>query len=181
MTLPPGFSLSPPAERGERVGERGTNARADHDRSGFPAGRPPLPSPLLQGKRGRLGRWLVAGSRCPAGRPPLPCPLLQRRRGRLSRRLVVSWQCQEARHAATAFLPGGETTPPLGPLPYPLFHCVTAPRDTAAPRCLSYSLAAARIRTTSSPSRPFAIGAHFSRMQSRKCWHSSFSGSSCLM
>jgi hypothetical protein len=31
-----GFSLSPPAKRGERVGERGTNMMADECRSGFP-------------------------------------------------------------------------------------------------------------------------------------------------
>src|ERR1035441_7452343 len=98
------FSLSPPAERGERTlrhfdvlcapepqdgpltpalspseGERGnygpssstprfigrgTNAMADKVSSGFPAWRPPLPTPLLQRRRGRSSRRLVAVSRC---------------------------------------------------------------------------------------------------------------------
>src|SRR5205809_5206876 len=58
------FSLSPPAERGERVGERGIDGFADLGGSGFPTGRPPLPSPLLQRRRGRAGRGLVAVSRC---------------------------------------------------------------------------------------------------------------------
>src|SRR5437899_11471721 len=58
------FSLSPPAERGERVGERGIDGFADLGGSGFPTGRPPLPSPLLQRRRGRSGRGLVAVSRC---------------------------------------------------------------------------------------------------------------------
>src|SRR5437867_8715594 len=57
-------SPSPPAERGERVGERGIDGFADLGGSGFPTGRPPLPNPLLQRRRGRSGRGLVAVSRC---------------------------------------------------------------------------------------------------------------------
>src|SRR5213592_2943266 len=63
------FSLSPPAERGERAGERGIDGFADLGGSGFPTGRPPLPSPLLQRRRGRSGRGLVAVSRCARRKP----------------------------------------------------------------------------------------------------------------
>src|ERR1039458_5222216 len=53
-----GFSVSPPAERGER----GTDVVADTGRGGFPSWRPPLPDPLLQKRRGRSSRRLVAVS-----------------------------------------------------------------------------------------------------------------------
>src|SRR5437870_7834636 len=57
------FSLSPPAERGERVGERGIGGFADLGGSGFPTGRPPLPHPLLQRGGGGGGRGLGGGLR----------------------------------------------------------------------------------------------------------------------
>src|SRR3989441_7790051 len=65
------FSLSPPAERGERVGERGIDGFADLGGSGFPTGRPPLPSPLLQRRGGGAGRGPGAGAKS-APRPGKP-------------------------------------------------------------------------------------------------------------
>ena len=53
--------------------------------------------------------------------------------------------------------------------------------STEAPCCRSDSLEASKILTTSRPNRPLVIGAVPSVMQSRKCWHSNFNGSSCLM
>jgi hypothetical protein len=52
------FSLSPPAERGER----GANAGAKKGGGGFPAWRSPLSVPLLKRRRGRSSRRLVAVS-----------------------------------------------------------------------------------------------------------------------
>src|SRR5664279_4980921 len=56
-----------------------------------------------------------------------------------------------------------------------------AERSTGAPSFLSDSDDASRIWTTSRPLVPLVNGETFSRMQLRKCWHSVFSGSSCLM
>src|SRR2546422_10437017 len=69
------FSLSPPAERGERVGERGIDGLTNMGGSGFPTRRPPLPNPLLQRRRGRSSRWLVAVSRCAGPSLPLSNPI----------------------------------------------------------------------------------------------------------
>jgi hypothetical protein len=57
-----GFSLAPPAERGERVGERGTNAVGDKVRNDLTEWRLPLPNPLLHRRRGSSNRRLVAVS-----------------------------------------------------------------------------------------------------------------------
>src|SRR6185503_4984052 len=51
--------------------------------------------------------------------------------------------------------------------------------STGAPRCFNDSEEASRIRTNSNPCWPLESGRAPWAMQSRKCWHSIFSGSSC--
>ena len=108
LDIPTGdFPLSPPAERGERAGERGTTAMAEEGKSGV-RGLPPLPTskdgkdafhrvPFIRVEvrdavERVLTRFWGARRRTMSG-PPLPSPLLQRRRGRPSRRLVAVSTC----------------------------------------------------------------------------------------
>src|SRR5215468_7517273 len=65
--------------------------------------------------------------------------------------------------------------------PFPFSTGAISLRFTHVPFNFKDSSDASRILTTSNPNRPLVTGSLPLRMQSIKCWHSSFSGSSCLI
>jgi len=66
-------------------------------------------------------------------------------------------------------------------LDFPTIGLAGSGRSMGAPFFFKDSDDASRIWTTSRPAVPDVSGVFPCLMQSRKCWHSVFSGSSCLM